>query len=220
MKKCPNCGAVVSPNDETCRNCSASLEGVHAVEIPGDSEAPPDTILVAPPQPVREPGGGRSIGILVLVLILLAGGGYILWRYVLRPQGPLNAVRGFMRAAAAGDVDGAKKHLSRASLSLLQRAEAYGIRLKASDLSPVRSGGRVFEEGKQYVLKLVQLRSTWARVNMKPGPTPVPGFDKDDVAAFKDGCVPFIVVRDDRGWKVDLMASAAAAAVRPSVGGG
>ena len=79
--------------------------------------------------------------------------------------------------------------------------------LTCRDLILVDNKGQKFEEGKQYVLKLGKVQGSRGQVNMKPGPQTIPEFTNDTLPArAKDG-IPFMLVKEDNSWKVDLLSS-------------
>jgi len=238
MKKCPKCGALNQPDRSTCLSCETSLEdvapawgsaqasaGADQPEVPGQPGAAhgPYSVRGAYPRPapVGRSAAGRTAALLLLVLVLV-GGGFAVWRYLLQPRGPMAVARAFMTTVAADDMEASKKYLSKDSLKMLEALSGLSAYIKPSSLIGVPASarslaGQPFEENKQYVLSTVKVDANSAQINVKPGPTPAAAFDQASLGTrLRDG-VPIVLVKEPDDWKVDLGASAQA---RLRLGGG
>lgn len=159
-------------------------------------------------EPVKKSGVGSAIAVLV-VLIVLAAGAFAAWKYIILPRGPVMAVRTFINASSSNDMEAMKNSLSEGSQAMFQMAAAMG---GAGRMNMMGGSGEKMEEGKQFTLKLGSMESKSAKVLLKPGPEAAGEFNSTSLPeTFKDG-LPIVVVKEDKGWKVDLMGTAAAMA--------
>ncbi|MDO8588039.1 MAG: zinc ribbon domain-containing protein [Armatimonadota bacterium] len=117
MAKCPKCGAENKPDSAACVNCYTPLESGPVDRSSGPQPNPASKTLGRPPRarpakPRRSPGS--VVGIVVLILILLAGGGCAYWKLVYLPNNPtpIEVVRALIRASETGDKESMKKYVA------------------------------------------------------------------------------------------------------------
>jgi len=160
--------------------------------------------------PARTSSSGIAFVIAAVIVVLLAAAGFAIWKSMPRHEpGPVDGVREFFDAIYARDHHRLMKSLSKASLQKPGLEDELTQALGAMS-SPVFGPKPV--EGKHYVLELASSTEATARVQFKFGPQIMKELDKPNVPpeakqlikdVFGEG-IPFIVVKEEAGWKVDL----------------
>ncbi len=153
----------------------------------------------------------------LLAVLVIAALGFFAWRYVNRPH-PEVAVREFVQAVKSGDENRIKAGMATSDLQLFQMYS--GMYPGAADklpeyLSMVREYfiGKDFVEGKDFVLEVSGIKRDKetncdvATVSLKAGP----GLDGNTrpakvLKSMKDG-IPFRVTKEEKTWKVNLVAT-------------
>jgi hypothetical protein len=143
--------------------------------------------------------------LICLFLIVAIAGGFTIYKYLTRPH-PEVAVRQLAEAVKSGDEDAVKSNLASGNLQLLQM---FGASDKLPEvLDAVRENliSRQYVEGKEYVLEVASVKKDKAVVNFKAGPTLPDSKPARVLRSLHDG-IPFVVIKEGKDWKVDLVAT-------------
>jgi len=156
-------------------------------------------------KPVKYSAIGSYIGPILTLIVVLAVGVFLYWKFVYLPKGPLDAMRVFVPSAHNNDVAALQSCITKDSMVVIANVEK-AKRLGRSNINFdfFNSQNEGFEEGKQWVLKVKSLNETSAKILVKPGPAPNLGFSEESLPArFKEG-YEFNLVKEGEAWKVDL----------------
>jgi len=196
-------------------------------ETPAPPPQAPPSPYGPPPGPIARPGGytpgyreraapvkqGSSVGLIVFILILLAGGAGAGWWFLLKPQSPGEVVQGFAAAAQSNDPEKIKSYLSQSTMNMPGFAEGFarGQELAAKNPKP-----------KDDVDVRVNVLSTVYEGAEKD--TAIVTFEPEDKSKAPTGMgmgakQELVLVKEDGKWKIDLPASIQRA-VTKALGGG
>jgi len=233
VKVCPKCGSENKETNESCSSCYASIVDVELVEstkepivlppAPPPKPAQPRAAQAAPrsaqepPGPPPGPAGHAgytpayserraptrrrsSAGLVVLVLILAAGGAVAAWWFFLRQPSPGEVLQRFFSACEARDTEKAKSFLSKSSLSIPGMAEGF-----SKGFSAARKTAQA--HGKQEEAAIRVLATAYAGAESKTAIVTWEPRDKSDVPAGMDARFDWVLVKEEGGWKIDLLES-------------
>jgi hypothetical protein len=146
-------------------------------------------------KPARSSKGKWTALVLILVVVAAAVGG---WYFFLRAT-PEKAVRGFLEASDRRDINAMKSHLSAQSVRLINQ---FGGKMSPDKMFPRRTG-----KTPDYVVGKATIQGERATV-------PVTAAMPKEAAPYLGGKsqmeVPFVVIREEGKWKVDLIETSAA----------
>lgn len=155
--------------------------------------------------PVRHSVILSLVGPVVTLLIVLAIGGFLYWKYMYLPKGPLAAMRVFVPAAVGSNLNDLQACSSKESQVIFQEAikmQKMGRGTVSFDFFQASSMG--FNEGEEYELKVQSVDANTAKVLVRPGPAPIDSFKEESLSPkYKDGYT-FTLVKEGEQWKVDL----------------
>jgi len=148
-------------------------------------------------KPARSSKGKWAALVVILVVAVAAVGG---WYFFLRAT-PEKTVRAFLQASDRRDINAMKSYLSAQSVRLLNQ---LGGKMSPDKIFPPRTG-----KTPDYIVGKATIQGDKATV---PVTAPMPKEAARYLAGKSQMDLPFVVIREEGRWKIDLIETAAAMA--------